>query len=120
MSTKTTPSEYMVISRGDWDKSLSPEEIQNAISQFWTWFERLSNERKIKGGHRLADEGKILAGKNSITDGPFGESKEVVGGYWFMVADSLEEATELAQGNPCLDYGITVEVRPVITDPMEP
>jgi hypothetical protein len=54
-----------------------------------------------------------------ITDGPFPESKEVIGGYWFIVADSLEEATDIAQGNPCLEYGATVEVRPIISDTPE-
>ncbi|HVE17016.1 MAG TPA: YciI family protein, partial [Chthoniobacterales bacterium] len=47
------------------------------------------------------------------TDGPFGESKEVVGGYWFILASSLQEAAEIAQGNPCLEYGLFYEIRPL-------
>jgi len=47
------------------------------------------------------------------TDGPFGESKEVIGGYWFIVAKDLDEAAEIAKGNPCLDYGLFLEIRPI-------
>jgi hypothetical protein len=49
-------------------------------------------------------------------DGPFAESKEAIAGYWFIRAASLGEAVEIAKGNPCLDYGVTVEVRPIILD----
>ena len=66
----------------------------------------------MKPGHRLAREGKVVS-KRSVTDGPFAETKEVVGGYWFIVARSLEAAAALAAQNPCLAYGLTLEVRPV-------
>jgi hypothetical protein len=88
-------------------------------AQFTAWFERLSNEGKIENGHRLAQEGKIVVGRNIVTDGPFAESKEAIGGYWFIRADSLEEAVEIARGNPCLDYGATVEVRPIVPQARE-
>jgi hypothetical protein len=88
-------------------------------AQFTTWFERLSNERKIENGHRLGQEGKIVVGRNTVTDGPFAESKEAIGGYWFIRADSLEEAVEIAKSNPCLDYGATVEVRPIVPQTRE-
>jgi hypothetical protein len=69
--------------------------------------------------HRLAQEGKIVVGRNTVTDGPFAESKEAIGGYWFIRADSLEEAVEIAKSNPCLDYGATVEVRPIVPQSRE-
>ena len=117
MSTQTTKSEYLVLCRGtNWDKSLSPEEIRDALSQLYAWFERLTNEGKIKGVRRLADEGKILSGGRAVTDGPFPESKEAIAGYWFIQANSLEEAVEIAKGNPCLKYGETVEVRPILPE----
>jgi hypothetical protein len=117
MSTQTTKSEYLVLCRGiKWDKSLSPEEIRNALSQLDAWFERLTNEGKIKGVRRLADEGKILSGGKVVTDGPFPESKEAIAGYWFIQADSLADAVEIAKGNPCLKYGETVEVRPILPE----
>lgn len=86
------------------------------MKQFYAWFERLSDQGKMQSGHRLAPEGKILSGRKSVTDGPFVESKEAVAGYWFIQATSLEEAVEIAKGNPFLDYGVTVEVRPILPD----
>jgi hypothetical protein len=73
----------------------------------------LSDEGKIKSGYRLASDGKVLPGRKAVIDGPFAESKEAIAGYWFIRAASLEEAVEIAKANPCLDYGVTVEVRPI-------
>ena len=67
----------------------------------------------MKTGQRLASDGKTVSRKNVVTDGPFGETKEVIGGYWFIVADSLEEAAEIAAGNPCLNCGLFYEIRPI-------
>jgi hypothetical protein len=113
MSEQTSPSEYLVISRGQWDKIASPEEIQSAIDKFYLWLNRLVDEGKMKPGQRLAVGGKTVARKNVMTDGPYGESKEVIGGYWFILAASLEEAAEIAQGNPCLEFGLFYEIRPI-------
>lgn len=71
----------------------------------------------MRSGHQLAAEGKIISGrKEAVVDGPFAESKEAIAGYWFILAATLEEAVEIAKGNPCLDYGITLEVRPITQD----
>jgi hypothetical protein len=112
MNEQVSPSEYLVISRGQWDKDVSREEIQNAIDQFYLWLGRLVDEGKMKTGHRLASTGKTVSRKN-VTDGPFGETKEVIGGYWFIVARSLEEAVQIAAGNPCLNCGLFYEIRPI-------
>lgn len=118
MSAQTDTSKYMVLCRGvSWDESLSPEEMQNAEKQFYDWFDRLANEGKIlKGGHRLAPEGRTLSGRSAISDGPFAESKEAIAGYWIIQAASLEEALEVAKGDPLLDYGATIEVRPILPE----
>ena len=113
MSERTPPAEYLVIARGQWDKSLSRNKIERAIDQFYTWYDRLVDEGKIKRGQRLTYEGKTVARQSVITDGPFGESKEVIGGYWFILANSLDEAAEIAKGNPCLDCGLFLEIRPI-------
>lgn len=105
-------AEYLVISRGQWDKSLSRDEIQNAIDQFYAWLDRLVDEGRMKRGQRLMDEGKTVA-RNVITDGPFGESKEVIGGYWFILAHNLDEAARIVKGNPCLNCGLFFEIRPI-------
>ena len=113
MSETTSRAEYLVISRGQWDRTLSRDEIQNAIDQFYTWYDRLVNEGKIKPGRRLTYEGKTIVRQNVVTDGPFGESKEVVGGYWFILATDLDEAAQIAKGNPCLNCGLFLEIRPI-------
>lgn len=117
MSIPTNRSDYLVISRGQWHPEFSPAEIQSAIDQFYVWLDRLVREGKMKTGQRLAVEGKTVTRNHGITDGPFGESKEVIGGYWFIVAGSLDEAAEIAQGNPCLAYGLFYEIRPIDKQP---
>jgi hypothetical protein len=105
-------SEYLVISRGHWDEDAPPEKIQAAIDQFYQWREQLVAQGRMKGGQRLSREGKVVS-RSRITDGPFTEAKEIIGGYWFFVASSLDEAAELAAQNPCLAMGLVYEVRPV-------
>lgn len=112
MGETQSTSEFLVISRGQWDPDKPPEEIQQAIDAFYGWIDRLIQEGKMKAGQRLAIDGRLVS-RSGITDGPFAESKEVIGGYWFFVANSLEEAAELAAQNPCLACGLSYEVRPV-------
>jgi hypothetical protein len=113
MSEQPSRAEYLVISRGQWDRTLSRDEIQNAIDQFYTWLDRLVDEGKMKPGQRLTYEGKTILRQNVVTDGPFGESKEVIGGYWSILATNLDEAVQIAKGNPCLDCGMFLEIRPI-------
>ena len=115
MSKQTTTSEYMLLFRGaHWDKNLSPEEIQKIMGQWNAWFERLTLQGKVKSAHPLEREGKLVSGKGrTIADGPFAESKEAIGGYFLLVLDDFNEALEIAKECPTLEYGVTVEVRPV-------
>jgi hypothetical protein len=113
MSGQPPTAEYLVICRGQWDKTLSQDEIQSAAEKFFIWYDRLINEGKMKPGQRLTSEGKTVARKNVITDGPFGEAKEAIGGYWFILAQSLDEAVQIAKGDPCLDCGLLREIRPI-------
>jgi hypothetical protein len=114
MSPPTSRSEYLVISRGQWDKDLSKEQIQTAIDDFYVWHDKLVAEGKMRAGQRLAREGKLVS-RNAVIDGPFAEAKEVVGGYWFFIAESLDEAAKLAAQNPCIACGLSCEVRPIET-----
>src|SRR5688572_21586779 len=106
------PSEYLVLSRGQWDKDASKEDIEAAIAKFYDWLQRNIDAGKMKTGSRLSRECAVVS-KAGIKDGAFGESKEVVGGYWFIVARSLREAASLAAENPCAQYGLTYEIRPL-------
>ena len=81
------------------------------------------NEALTKAGALISLDGlhppsasvrvSYAGGKPKVTDGPFPEAKEVVGGYWFVLADSLEEAAKIAAGNPCLKCGLFYEIRPL-------
>ena len=64
-------------------------------------------------GNRLGSAGKVVKPNNIITDGPYTEIKELIGGYSVINADSLEEAAEIAKGCPILEVGGNVEVREI-------
>ena len=116
-----TKSEYMLLFRGtDWHKGLSPEQIQQVVNQMKAWFDRLTAEGKVKAGKPLFHEGKIVSqkGGRSVTDGPFAESKEAIGGFFLLEVGSLDEVAEIAKDFPSLEYGATVEVRPVAPECM--
>ena len=120
MTAKTTTSEYLLLFRNtSWHKDLSPEEIQQGMARFTAWFEQLSNDGRFKGGGPLAHEGKIIAGRNAVTDGPFAESKEAIAGFFIIQADSPEQAVDISKGCPGLDFGQTVEVRAMVSEPVE-
>jgi hypothetical protein len=120
MSTETTTSEYLLLFRGTkWPKDLSPEEIQNGIAKFISWFERLESDGKVKSGHPLEHHGKIVTGRNTAVDGPFSESKEAIAGFFIIQAESLEEAVQIAKNCPSLDHGQTVEVRAIASEAAE-
>jgi hypothetical protein len=105
----------MLIFRGtDWYKGLAPEEMQRVSDQWMAWFNGLKNDGRAIAGNPLEREGKIVSGKNrAVSDGPFAESKETIGGYFLLKVGSLDEAVAIAQDCPGLSYGIRVEVRPV-------
>jgi hypothetical protein len=110
--TSSAMNEYLLLSRGQWDAGKSPQEIQAAIDAFYAWHADLVAQGRFKPGQRLAKGAKLVT-RSGITDGPFTEAKEIVGGYWFIVADSLEEAARIASGNPCLAHGLAFEIRPI-------
>lgn len=103
---------YLVISRGKWDASAKHEDVQQVIDRFYAWYEGHLESGRMVEGSRLQVDGKVVSGAG-ITDGPFTEAKELVGGYWFIVAGSLDEAAALAAENPCLAFGLSLEVRPL-------
>lgn len=104
--------DFLVLSRGRWNEDASPEQVQDAIDRFYNWYELGLEQGRMKRGSRLEAKA-VLVSKASVTDGPFTEAKEVIGGFWFIVAGSLDEAASIAAENPCLDYGLQLEVRPL-------
>lgn len=115
MNTQTQ-NDYLLLFRGtDWTKELSPAQLQKVVSDWAAWFERVTQEVKCKGGHPLQAEGKLVSGKQGriVTDGPFTESKEAIGGYFHLQVADETEAIAIAQQCPGLEYGCVVEVRPL-------
>ncbi len=113
MKQDESSSEYLVISRGQWDKELSREQIQAAIDGFYAWLDAHVAAGRMKTGQRLAREGATIWATGVALDGPFGETKELVGGYWFVVAPSLAEAAALLSSSPTLPLGLCYELRPL-------
>ena len=101
----------------DLRKSLSPEELQKVTDNWMAWFRRLTEQGKAVAGNPLEHEGKIVSGKDRIvSDGPFAESKEAIGGYFLLDVATMDEALAIARECPGLPYGIRVEVRPVAAE----
>lgn len=115
MSTPTHNG-YMLIFRGtDWYKGLSSEEMQQVGDKWMAWFKGLMASGKAVAGNPLERDGKIISGKNGrvVSDGPFAESKETIGGYFLLKVSTLDDAVAIAKECPGLPYGIRVEVRAV-------
>jgi hypothetical protein len=105
-------NEYLLLSRGQWDPAKSPDEVQAAIDAFYAWHAALVAQGRFRSGQRLAKATKLVT-RTGIKDGPFTETKEVIGGYWFVMAGSLDEAARIAADNPCLACGLVFEIRPI-------
>jgi hypothetical protein len=120
MSANPTASEYLLMFRNNaWYQDLGPGEIEEAMDRFNSWFEQLNSAGKFKSGAPLAAVGKTVTSRHIVTDGPFAESKEAVAGFFVIRAESLDEAVEIAQGCPGLEFGQTVEVRALTADAFE-
>ena len=103
---------------GDWDRGLTREELQQAMDKVMAWFEGLNEGGRIKGAQPLGGQGRVISGTDGrfVVDGPFTETKEAVGGYLMLQANSLHEAVEIARSMPTLHYGVSVEVRPILAE----
>lgn len=92
--------------------SVSPEEMQQVFQQWMTWISgAMESGWMTEAGDALKPEGKVVKGGSVVTDGPFAESKELVGGYSVVEAADLDAAVKLADGCPALSVGGSVEVR---------
>ena len=120
MSQAPSNSDYLLLSRGQWDKNASKDDIEAAIAKFYDWYGRNLAAGRIKPGSRLSTDIAVVSRSGvksgNVIDGPFGESKEIIGGYWIIVAPSLHAAAELAAESPCLAYGLQYEIRPLETE----
>jgi hypothetical protein len=114
-------NEFLLIFRRDFKMSEiqpSPEQLQKMMKEWQNWMGSIAARNKlVSSGNRLSDEGKVVKPGDIVTNGPYVEIKELIGGYIMISAESLEEAAEISKGCPILGIGGSVEVRAIV--PME-
>ncbi|MBI2515447.1 MAG: hypothetical protein HYV95_00900 [Opitutae bacterium] len=96
-------------------RTLTPERRQRLVQEWNAWYDDLAAQGKVQQGHPLEPGGRVVSGPRGevVTDGPYAEAKEAVGGYFFLQVADLDEATAIAKHCPSLPLGLSVEVRPV-------
>ncbi len=108
-------ADFMYLFRGG-EETGSPEQMQQHMQKWRTWIQELGNQGHFKAGEPLERTGKVVRGQGKVvTDGPFAEAKDLVGGFLLVTARDLEEAVELSKGCPIFENGGLVEVRPVLS-----
>jgi hypothetical protein len=111
-------NEFLLIFRRDVKSNSvqpSPENLQHAMKDWQNWMGSIAARNKlVDSGNRLSSEGKVVKPGAVITNGPYVEIKEAIGGYIIVRAESLEEAAEFAKDCPIIALGGNVEVRTII------
>jgi hypothetical protein len=108
-------SEFVFLYRGG-ARDRSPEQMQKMMQKWMAWMKDLGANGHLKDrGQPLERAGKVVQGRQkTVTDGPFTEAKDVVGGYTLIEAEDLSEAVQLSKGCPIFEVEGAVEVRPVM------
>lgn len=108
--------EFMMIFRmtPNLEMQFTPEQMQESVKQWQDWIGGIASQGKFVSTNQLGSEGKTLKPAHVITDGPYAEVKEIIGGYVIVKTDTLDEAMTLAEGCPILSIGGNVEVRDLI------
>ncbi len=96
-------------------EKLSPQEMEKLVQSHMDWAQKLRDEGHFLAGDGLSPEGKQIHGKDSLVkDGPYLETKEMIGGYYLLQGADLASITEIAKSCPCHLYGGVTEVRPIL------
>ena len=112
--------EYMLLFWSDEKKgaTLSPSEMQAIVTRWLAWVDSLKEQKLVEGrGVRLDSSRKTRTLKGAtklVSDGPFIESKEAIGGVLFIKARDIDQAVEIATGCPVFAYGGSVEIRSIL------
>lgn len=107
-------NEFVLLYRGG-ERPTSPEQGQQVMQKWMAWFKTLAEKGHILDrGQPLERSGKMVGPGKVVSDGPFAEAKDVVGGYTLIKANDVSQAAEIAKGCPILERGGQVEVRPVM------
>lgn len=103
----------LIRGEGEWAK-LSPAEMEATIKKYSAWAKKLRDDGRLVDAEPLEHSGRVLTGVNGVvSDGPFAETKEMIGGYYIYQATDLEEAVAIGRECPAMCYGGSVEIRPV-------
>ena len=108
--------DFLLVFRTDYQAmpTWSPEEMQASTKRWMDWIGGIAAQNKLTDrGNRLENTGKVVRANQVITDGPYTEIKESIGGYSLIKASSIDEAIKIAQACPILSVGGNVEVRPI-------
>jgi len=112
--------EFMLIFRNESGSKPTEEQMAQVLIQWQNWIAGIAKSGNYGGTNRLLPEGKVVHPGKTVTDGPYVEAREVVGGYLIVKANSIDAAVELAKNCPAIGYGGTVEVRSVMAIDSEP
>jgi len=108
-------ADFLYVFRGgtNWT-SFSPKQMQESMQKWAAWIQQLTKSGNFKAGDPLESGGKVIKGtRKMMTDGPYAETKDVVGGYLLVSARNLDEAVELSRGCPIFENDGSVEVRQI-------
>jgi len=107
-------SEFLYLYRGG-DSSGTPEQMQKHMQKWVDWLKELGTTGHLKDqGNPLDRTGKVVKGRKAISDGPYAEAKDMIGGYTLVEAKDIAQAADLSVGCPIFDTGGFVEVRPIM------
>jgi hypothetical protein len=114
---EATMAKFLILARGTGEayKHLSPQEMQQVIQKYMAWTEEMRKAGRLLHGEKLREGGRVVRGVNGqtiVTDGPFAESKEVLGGFWLVEASSYEQVQQDVAKNPHLRAG-SLEIREI-------
>ena len=106
---------FMFIFQGGMPSDASPEQMQASMGKWLAWIEKLNKEGKYVAGEPLLPGGKLIKGKNkTVTDGPYTEGKEIVGGFFVVNAADINEAVQLCDDYPDYENGGSIQVRQIM------
>ncbi len=112
-------SQFMLLLRGGEFQQYSPEEMQKITEQYLHWAIQLREEGRFLAGDELKNGGRMLRAQNGrIVDGPFTETKEMIGGYYVLAAKNFDEVVAIAHACPHLKFGGEVEIREIVPTKM--
>lgn len=106
---------FMLIFQGGMSPDKSPELMQAQMGKWMAWIDKLNSVGKYVAGEPLLPGGKLITGKKkTVTDGPYTEGKEVVGGFFLINAEDMDEAVKICDDYPDYEYGGSIQVRQVM------